>query len=337
MLSGRRVAVSGAVCMLFAVLSGCGYIGPVLPPSPDVPSRITDLAVTELGDDLSISFTTPARTTDNLAVKRISGIDLRIGVPPEPFNDQAWAQSAEKVEVPLPEQNAQTEGSAMPVKATVPAATWVGKHVIVMVRTSIKKTNGESVWSNPVSLDVIKPLSPPQMKVEATAAGFKLSWPSEGEHVEYRISRQSPADKEPVDIGTTNSTDYVDHGSQWNTEYKYTVTAHEGSAESLPSEPQTISSADVFPPSVPTEVTALPSASGIEVSWQRSPESDVKGYYVFRSVDGGPFEKQDGLTPLPAYTDHQVDHGKTYRYEVSAVDLAGNESDKSSPGGTNFP
>jgi fibronectin type 3 domain-containing protein len=32
---------------------------------------------------------------------------------------------------------------------------------------------------------------------------------------------------------------------------------------------------------------------------------------------------------LPAYSDRKVEHGKTYRYEISSVDKKSNESDKS--------
>jgi fibronectin type 3 domain-containing protein len=86
---------------------------------------------------------------------------------------------------------------------------------------------------------------------------------------------------------------------------------------------------DIFAPSVPASITALAGPDSIEVSWQRSPEPDLKGYYVYRSVNGGPFERQGGLVTVPTFSDHNVEHGKTYRYEVSAVDQKNNESGKS--------
>lgn len=330
MLAARAVAFS-----LCALLAGCGYIGPVVPPSPEIPNPVTDLSVSEIGDNLSIKFTTPARTTDNLAMKKLSAVDLRIGVPPEPFNAEAWAQSAKPISVPLPAPAAQESGVPLPFDITVAAKDWIGKHVVVLVRTASKKT--ESAWSNPVSLNVIEPLPRPDVKVTPTRAGYRLSWSAEGSGVEYRIFRASPGDKTPVEIGSTSSDDFVDHSSQWNTLYTYTVVAHQGSAESLPSQPQEATSADIFPPSAPTDLTAAASANAVEVAWQRSPESDVKGYYVYRSTDGGPFDKQGGLVPLPAYTDTNVEHGKTYRYEVSAVSAAGNESEKSAAAETVFP
>jgi fibronectin type 3 domain-containing protein len=98
----------------------------------------------------------------------------------------------------------------------------------------------------------------------------------------------------------------------------------------------TITPQDKFPPSVPASITALSGPASIEVSWQRSPESDLQGYYVYRSVNGAPFERKGELIAVPAYSDRHVEHGKTYRYEISAVDKKNNESDKSAPAEVNF-
>jgi hypothetical protein len=35
------------------------------------------------------------------------------------------------------------------------------------------------------------------------------------------------------------------------------------------------------------------------------------------------------MLTVPTFSDHQVEHGKTYRYEISAIDQKNNESAKS--------
>jgi fibronectin type 3 domain-containing protein len=105
--------------------------------------------------------------------------------------------------------------------------------------------------------------------------------------------------------------------------------AVEGSAESLPSNPVNVNVPDTFPPSIPTNVTALASPDGIELSWERSPESDVAGYYVYRATGVSSFTRVDGLSSLPVFSDKNVEHGKKYAYRVSAVDTSGNESERS--------
>ena len=90
-----------------------------------------------------------------------------------------------------------------------------------------------------------------------------------------------------------------------------------------------ITPVDVFPPAVPTGLAAIPGVAGIELSWNPDTEPDLRGYVLYRSVNGGPLEKTGGLLPTPAYSDHAVETGKRYRYQVSAVDQLGNESARS--------
>jgi hypothetical protein len=324
-----RAALPAASCLV-VMLAGCGYVGPVLPPSPLIPTAVTDLAVVERGDRLWITFKIPARTTDQVAIKNFSEIDLRIGPAPAPFDFAAWAPTAKQYPVSLPPPNDPNDPQPVSISTQVPASAVVGQHLVVAVRTAVKHDHYSS-WSNRVLLDLVAPLEPPAVKAEATAQGVALSWPAQREGLTYRISRRSLADKQPVVIGTSDKPRFVDTSAQSDIEYRYTVAASQGSAESLPSDLVTITPIDTFAPSVPAGVTALSGPDSIEVSWQRSPEPDLQGYYVYRSVDGAPFEKQGAVVGLPAYSDRKLEHGKTYRYEISAIDKKNNESDKSSP------
>jgi fibronectin type 3 domain-containing protein len=73
-------------------------------------------------------------------------------------------------------------------------------------------------------------------------------------------------------------------------------------------------------------VTLLAGPDSVEVSWERSPEPDTKGFYIYRSTDGSPFERKGDLVSIPAFSDKDVQRGKKYRYEISAIDERGNES-----------
>ena len=324
-----RAAFLAASC-LFAVLAGCGYVGPVLPPSPLIPNAVTDLAVVERGDRLWITFRIPPRTTDQVAIKNFSEIDLRIGPAATPFDFASWMPTAKQYPVTLPPPNDPDDPQPVSISTQIPTAAFEGRHVVVAVRTAVKRDRYSS-WSNRVLLDVVAPLEPPVVTAEPTAQGVALSWPAQRAGLTYRISRQSVADKQPTAVGTTDQPHFVDTSAQSDIEYRYTVVASQGLAESLPSDLATITPIDTFAPSVPAGVTALAGPDSIEVSWQRSPEPDLQGYYVHRSVDGAPLERQGALVPLPAYSDRKVEHGKTYRYEISSVDKKSNESDKSAP------
>lgn len=318
-----------ALLVSFLLLSACGYVGPVVPPSPQLPSAVTDLSVFEQGDQIQISFSTPARTTDNLPIQRFSEIDLRIGPAPVPFDYDRWSATAKPVPIEPPEAGDPDDPRPQAMQKALPASDWVGQRIAVAVRTAVKKKGHYSPWSNVVRLEVIAPLTAPSISLQSTAEGVKISWAQEGSGLHYEIYRRGPADKQPSNLGTAEKNEYLDTTAQYDTHYEYSVTAIRSSAQSLPSKSIGITPVDIFPPSVPASITALATPDSIEVSWQRSPESDLKGYYVYRSVNGGDFARQGDLVAVPTYSDHNVEHGKTYHYEVSAIDQKNNESGKS--------
>ncbi len=176
---------------------------------------------------------------------------------------------------------------------------------------------------------MIAALSPPAAKIEATKKGYLLTWDAEGANVHYMIFRRGPNEKNPMQLGTADQSPYLDTTSQWNTPYVYTVVAQQGTAESASSEELAVNHADTFPPDIPASVTALVGPDSIEVSWSRSADTDLKGYTVYRSMDGGDFVRQGALVNVPVFSDHNIEHGKLYRYEVSATSQNGYESAKS--------
>lgn len=329
-------AAAFAVLLFLLLLCACGYVGPIVPPSPEIPNPVSNLGVIERGDQIAITFDTPPRTTDDLAIKRFSEIDLRIGPSPAPFDLNRWAASARQYEIPVPPANNPDDPLPRPMSKTLSASDWIGQRVAVLVRTAVKKNDHFSQWSNRVVLQVIPPLKPPDVEAKAVKQGFMLTWAPEASGLHYEIFRRGPTDKTPVQVATADAPPYVDTTSKWDTPYIYTVVAREDLAESLPSKPVSVESANIFPPEIPASITALAAPDSVEVSWSRSPDADLKGYYVYRSTDGGPFQRIGDLLNLPTFSDHNVQHGHTYRYEVSAVGQNTKESEKSAAAEANY-
>lgn len=293
----------------------------------------------ERGSNLVITFTLPARTTDNVAIKRFSEIDLRAGTYQAPFDFNAWADSATPYQLTPPPQNDPEDPRPVPMIHSIPAEAFVNQHIAVGVRTAVKKNDHFSSWSNVVRLDVIPPLQPPVIKAEPSGEGMRITWPGSPAGLQHRILRQGPNEKAPVVLGTTDKSVYIDTTSQYDTTYTYEAVAFQDTAESLVSRPVTVTAAqnvDRFPPKVPVGVTALATPGSIEVSWERDTDPDLKGYYIYRSVNGGAFERLGDLLTLPNYSDTHVEHGKFYRYDVSAVDQKGNESNRSAEAQVSF-
>ena len=88
---------------------------------------------------------------------------------------------------------------------------------------------------------------------------------------------------------------------------------------------------DTFAPAAPAGLTAVPSTASIELVWERSTEPNVVGYRVYRALGNGPLELLADAQVLPAYSDHKIEAGKTYRYAVSAVKSNKKESKLSEP------
>jgi hypothetical protein len=326
----RRTA--GLICAaaLSVWLSACGYIGPVRPPSPRIPIAVNDLTVTETGDAIQCGFTLPEETTDQLTIDTFHSIDLRIGPDVKPFDLGAWAAASSAI--PVPEDQTADETNHREVAFAVPASQWLGKEVAVAVRTAQHKHY--SSWSNVVHLRIVNPLDPPEIKADSDAKGVKITLAAQPES-KVRIIRQGPNDPAPVEAGITDTIEFIDTAADYGTPYVYTAVAFDdtdrANAVSKPSKAVPITPVDKFAPEVPANVTVLPGPNSIEISWERSPEPDTKGYYVYRSVNGEPFKRIGDLRTLPTYSDKDVKRGNRYRYQVNAIDQRGNLSERSAP------
>jgi subtilase family serine protease/flagellar hook assembly protein FlgD/WD40 repeat protein len=76
------------------------------------------------------------------------------------------------------------------------------------------------------------------------------------------------------------------------------------------------------PPAPPTGLVAAPGDARVTLNWNASPEPDVVGYRVYRSLTaGGPYAALASTT-APTYLDLAVVNGTTYHYVVTARDAA---------------
>jgi len=85
---------------------------------------------------------------------------------------------------------------------------------------------------------------------------------------------------------------------------------------------------DTVAPAAILDIQAQVVQGAIEVSWSAGSESDLAGYRVYRSVNGTAATLM-GFTANTTYVDNDVNARSGYRYEVTAVDQAGNESARS--------
>jgi hypothetical protein len=218
--------------------------------------------------------------------------------------------------------------------------------------------------SNRIQVPAIMTLPPPNdLSAQLTGDGVVLTWTSAGEsqniptansapsaptlQLRYRVYRRDESTGKDaiageLPVGEPGLAHFTDSGFEWEKTYLYRITGlsiikrsdSEIQVEGDDTPPVGVVAHDVFPPSVPTGLQAAYSGEGqkpfIDVIWAPVTNADLAGYNIFRSEDGGAAVKVNSeLVKSPAYRDFAVTSGKTYSYSVSAVDVRGNESQRS--------
>jgi fibronectin type III domain protein len=290
-----------------------------MPPAMDIPQHISDLVVAEYGDKLHVQFTIPALTTEGLPLKSVRSVDLYIAPPINPWSENAWAAGAKHFTIPATGPG--------PISHDVDASEWIGKEVAILIRATGPKGKA-SDWSNLKTLDIRPPLATPaSIRAENQPSAIVLTWQGPAKH--YRIFRAS-GEAQPELLGESDQPEYRDTEIEYGTQYRYYVQATEGELQQSDTVgPFPVTAEDKFAPSPPAGLTAELGTNSIELSWERNTEPRFQGYNVYRSVDGGPFEKIASIITAPSYTDRQIEAGKKYRYQISSVGTNSMESARS--------
>jgi hypothetical protein len=311
--------------LAYAITVACGSVGEPLYPALKIPNRVIDLSAIERGDQSDITFTTPAQTTEGLTIKSIGKIELRIGPNTEGpnFEVNRWATTAQQIDVPVPP-------SPGFVRKMIPAQPFVGKDEVVAVRVAGEKGRF-SDWSNVVTVSVEQPLAnPSNIKAESAPQGVQLTWTAPGS-TKFNIYRKTEQEKTPNILASSDQPSYLDNTAEFGKTYEYYIEGLHDKTATEVAGPVTITPKDIFPPAVPTGLTASAGVGSVELAWERSTEPDFKEYRVFRAEGDGAFTQIAAGLNAPSYSDHAVESGKRYRYEVSAVDQYGNVSQPCSP------
>jgi hypothetical protein len=318
--SVKQHALAVILCAVaLGLLAGCGQIGEPLYPALRIPMHVTGLIVVEQGNNLDIDFTIPPQTTEGLPLKEIGGVELRVGPgPSNGWNADEWAKSSTRIDVPTPA----TPG---PVHATVSASKFIGNEVVVAVKVS--NPNGRDAgWSDTKIFDVKPPLADPtNFHVVADPKGVALTWSASGPS-QFRIFRKAEQQQRPILLATATEPNYVDISAEFGKSYQYSIQAVRDNIESNIVGPETITPINEFPPAVPSGLTASIGIGAVELAWNRNTESNFNEYRVLRSEQGGPFVEIAHGLDAPIYSDHNIQSGKRYLYEVVAVAQNGHTS-----------
>jgi len=330
---GNRVTLSWSEPTLTTDRRSVRYIGPTLV------CRSLDLEITTCGNPAAML---PAPTA----------------LPQRPKSSRGTAQKSDSQHV-VPETYTDTLPAA--IQHQDPSA-----EVTYAVEVLNRNARGAGL-SNRVHVPSIMTLPPPRdLSAELTGDGVVLTWTSTGEsqnipanlstnssslQLRYRIYRRDESSGKDsiageVPLAESGLVHFTDSSFEWEKTYLYRITAvsiikqpdSEVQVEGDDTAPVRVVAHDVFPPSVPAGLQAAYSGEGqkpfIDLIWAPVTNADLAGYNVFRSEASGAAVGQmvklnSELVKSPSYRDSAVVSGKTYTYSVSAVDVRGNESQRS--------
>jgi hypothetical protein len=345
------------------IAAGCGVPGEPVPPSPPIPTAVTDLKAQQIGDGVLLTFTLPTKSTLGERLTQTPTMEVFRGSLKA--DGKPDARSFRLVEtVPGAILVSYAQGDQVSFREPFSAdetQEHPGETAIYRVRTRVSERK-ESSDSNDATLSLFPvPERIGALETHLTENSIELTWapvtrtssgtplPGPPEYHVYRgeldaasatAAAKSLHDavwKLPLlEIATTDKPEYQDSGFDYGRTYAYVVRSVVLGTplESGDSEAAVLTPKDIFPPAPPQDVVSAilpgvsPGTSVVDLSWAINTETDLEGYRVYRSERENELGQllTPELLPSSAYRDSNVLPGRRYWYTVTAVDHAGNES-----------
>jgi hypothetical protein len=346
-----RLFAALAAAFLATGLSGCASPGPARPPSLHLPRPATDLTATRTGDNVILRWTTPEKTTDSLKVQPALTAEVCRELPP--------------ATVCTPVKRLAVHPGPAEASETLPPQLTADPAILLAYRVQLFNAKGHSAGLSTPAFAAAGAAPPPVAGLKVTPAreGAMLEWQPQPAAATVELDRilvpakapQKPSAKQPLQLAPSTPTEVhlraggqssdpggtIDPTAERGETYRYTaqrvraitLDGHALEIRSTPSAAITAVMRDVFPPRTPTGLAAIPSADGIDLSWEPNTEPDLAGYNVYRrqvsatgEAIGAPTRLTPTPAPAPAFSDRTAQPGQSYSYRVTAIDTTGNES-----------
>lgn len=229
------------------------------------------------------------------------------------------------------------------------------------VATRVDRNGKESAYSKPSTVTFGIPPYELKGPLNTTAIlslnGVTLTWeanPSDSGAFYFNIYRSlqptgpfTMLNKRPVVIFYRENDDekptgsYSDETVVIGRDYYYSVVDVDIAGNESDKDPiLKITPKDNTPPAIPYKVEAKSSSSGNIITWEKVIDTDLSGYFIYRSIIADSLFTRLSEILIPPDTGYYVDNtalpNTQYYYRVTAIDRSGNESAQSATGFTVF-
>jgi hypothetical protein len=348
-----------------SLATGCGAPAAPLSPTLNLPQPVRDLAATRTGDTVRLTFSVPQKTTDKLPVRGPMTAKLCRSVdagPCQPAGTLAIPaqQKSSSMDDTLPagltqgsprlltyklsilnraEKSDGDSGPAYAVAGLAPA-TVTGFSVMPRRRGIVLAWQGTNVspGADWVRFDRTRTSAPPPQPGISDNSGHNpfpgrktAEEPAEQVFRVPETAASHPPFALDVTAHTGNSYRYIAQRIQ-----QVTIDGHNMEIASLPGAPAKTEYRDVFAPPVPIGLVSAAdtTAKAIDLNWTPDVDPGLAGYIVYRRALGTN-ETPQRISPdgkpvaISEWSDTTAVPGQRYAYSVSAIDISGNESQRS--------
>jgi hypothetical protein len=353
------------VCVM-AVL-GCGAPAAPLPPTLNLPQPVHDLAATRVGNTVHVTFSVPQKTTDKLPVRGAMTARLCRSVESGPCQpavsltipvQQKSFSMDDNLPAPLiqgparlltyrlsvlnragksDEESSPVYVAAGPAPATVAGFTAMPRrNGIVLSWQGVDPPAGVTAWVRFSRVRTSAPPAQPQIAQSSMAHDHLTGAKPEAEPAEQilRVAEDAGGHSSSAIDATAHTGNTYRYIAQRI--YQVTLDGRVIEIASQPSVPAETAYRDVFPPPIPIGlVSAADSASrSIDLDWTPDVDPGLAGYIVYRravATSEAPQRISPAGKPIPtsSWSDTTATPGQRYAYSVTAIDLSGNESQRS--------
>jgi len=355
--------LSVSLCFLL-ILSFCGKKGPILPPVVKIPKPVKDYNAIQRGNKVILEWSLPNAYTDGSPMTEIEEVEIWLWKKKsEESENKSPAKTEEKISIEefqkeakllvlikkedIPHYRIQEEKDVNTYRYIYELS---GENVLSEILTfSFKVKDGRKRLSAFSELLVIHPKILPPPPINPTAVVFeeyiKITWeePEKSTHVStppilkgYNIYRSEGQGRMVrINSQVIEETAFLDKNFEFGVTYCYMIRATVSDSapfyESDDSEIVEILTKDVFPPDAPVGLIAIAGEDYISLSWDVNSEKDLAGYRIWRKREGE-YEYMlltPDLIEENVYNDTAIEKNIRYYYAITALDVCGNESNKS--------